>query len=195
MSTSITDDNYKNLFSFAVNRIDLLYDYYPIVSADFNKHLSEVEDIYRAYTADLIADDDFIKVLSDRFSISKMPNNDVANRQIIYTLADVYFMTSIWYNIFKLVTGFKDVDSAKIGKANSKLADYLRNLINRYNTGSSIYKQDSRDVGKEIGMSWITYEELVKESLAYTDNFNIKQYRKLVNIALLDKLGLSSIYM
>lgn len=195
MSISITDNNYKNLFSFAVNRIDLLYDYYPIVSADFNKHLSDVEDIYRAYTADLIADDDFIKVLSDRFSISKMPNNDVANRQIIYTLADVYFMTSIWYNIFKLVTGFKDVDSAKIGKANSKLADYLRNLINRYNTGSSIYKQDNRDVGKEIGMSWITYEELVKESLAYTDNFNIKQYRKLVNIALLDKLGLSSIYM
>lgn len=195
MSISITDDNYKNLFSFAVNRIDLLYDYYPIVSADFNKHLSDVEDIYRAYTADLIEDDDFIKVLSDKFSISKMPNNDVANRQIIYILADVYFMTSIWYNIFKLVTGFKDVDSAKIGKANSKLADYLRNLINRYNTGSSIYKQDNRDVGKEIGMSWITYEELVKESLAYTDNFNIKQYRKLVNIALLDKLGLSSIYM
>lgn len=187
----ITDENYNILFNVAYNSLNTLISYYPIIKPSFSKNLSFTLDVFGSYKVNKGA---LANKIGNYFSIKKVEETDNANREIIYTLADTYFLTAIWYNAFKLATNYQDSNAKKIGNANNDLASYLKNLIYKYKLGSDFNKQDTRDIGASIGMSWTVYADMVNESLAYINARDKQAYYKLVNIAITEKLGLSPIY-
>jgi len=187
----LTVSNYKSLFAGAGNLLDTVYGYYPVIRPDFDKNIGSVISFYRSIGQP--SEKFYSKYLKDISDIDKLAETDLANRQVIFALSDSYFIACVWYNIFELTVGFISSNDRIIGKNNEQLAKYTKNLIKDYTLGSATYMTDDRDIGKEIGSAWLSYESLVTDSLSYFD-FSPMSYHKLVNVALVKKLGLSEIY-
>lgn len=189
--TALSSQNYRVLFYGADKLMSTLYEYYSAIRPSFDNKLFEVRECFHRYSK---IDERFIKsYLKQRLEVTKLPEDDFANRQIIYKLGDSYFMSCIWYGMFNYATGYKGKEFSVVGKANDILANYIKDLIASYSLGGSKIADD-RDIGKELSMSWLSYENSVRNSLYYTF-FDIKVYHDIVNVALSKKLGLSEIYV
>lgn len=184
-------NNYKSLFAEAGNLLDKVYNFYPVIRPEFDKNIGSVISFYHSIGQP--SEKFYLKYIKDISDISKLAETDLANRQVIFALADSYFIACVWYNIFELTTSFSSYKDREIGKNNEKLAKYTKNLIKEYTLGSPTYMTDDRKIDKEIGSAWLSYESLVTESLSYAE-FSPMAYHKLVNVALEQKLGLDTIY-
>jgi hypothetical protein len=188
----LNESNYPILFYKAYNLLMSMYNAYPVIQSSFSNN---IQDTITCFKHNGSKNNKLSKILfKNYFSFLIVPENDVANRQILFGLADTYFLTGVWYNIFSLVNSYNNSNSKLIGKANNNLADYTKQLIYTYTLGIDSNKSDKRDIGSEICMSWLSYEELVIDSLNLVKD-EIITYRKLVNIALTVKLGINALYI
>lgn len=191
MSSTILDtSNFRVLFAQADKLLSKVYNYYPAIRTSFDRNISSTLNFYHNYGKDneQIASHYF----NDILNINKQPENDFANRQVIFALSDSYFIACVWYNAFEITYNYKNAKDKQIGQANEQLAKFAKETISRYIKAPLAYKIDDRDIDKEIGMSWLSYEQLVTKSL--NSKLNENDYHRLVNIALANKLGLSTIY-
>lgn len=194
MITKLTAKNYNTLFSFASSKLVNLMNMYPELKSSFNSELHSTIELFNKFQP---MDSNFSgEYLVDMFNDTELDHNDQANRQVIFTLANCYFLTGVWYTEFRQVTGFTNVKelNREIGVANNILADYTKNTIHRYTLATDELKLDKRNIGNEICMSWLTYEDRVLDSLDYMSDKDVTEYHNLVNIALHKKLGLNQIY-
>lgn len=188
----LTENNCRALFSQAYNLLLDVESYYPVIMPSFYN----ISDTIAEYKKLAKPNEQFQKqYLVDTFKVRKLSDDDRANRQIIYTLTDSYFLACVWYNLFSYVTGYNDnFFREKLGTANDTLADFTKNTIRNYELGSDMNKIDKRSITTGIGMSWVAYESKVLNSLAYTKQDLAETYHNIVNAALADKLGLNEVY-
>lgn len=188
----LTENNCRALFSQAYNLLLDVESYYPVIMPSFyniSSTMTEYKELAKS-------NEQFqAQYLADSFKVKKLSDDDRANRQIIYTLTDSYFLACVWYNLFSYVTGYNDAFFKEdLGKANDTLADFTKATIRRYELGSEMNKIDKRSITNGIGMSWVAYENKVLSSLAYTKQNLTETYHNIVNAALTDKLGLAKVY-
>lgn len=188
----LTENNCRALFSQAYNLLLDVESYYPVIMPSFYS----ISDTIVEYKKLAKPNERFQEqYLVDTFKVKKLSDDDRANRQIIYTLTDSYFLACVWYNLFSYVTGYNDnFFREKLGTANDTLADFTKNTIRNYDLGSDMNKIDKRSITTGIGMSWVAYESKVLSSLAYTKQDLSETYHNIVNAALTDKLGLNEVY-
>lgn len=188
----LTENNFKALFKQAYNLLSDVETYYPIVMPRFYTiadTLSEYKELGKA-------NEQFQShYLANSFEVKQLPDDDRANRQVIYSLTDSYFLACVWYNMFKYVTNYDDsIFRKKLGKANDELAEFTKEIIRDYELGSEMNKIDKRGIANGICMSWVSYESKVMSSLSYTNLDISETYHNIVNTALTDKLGLTEVY-
>ena len=188
----LTENNCRALFSQAYNLLLDVESYYPVIMPSFYN----ISDTITEYKKLAKPNEQFQEqYLVDTFKVKKLSDDDRANRQIIYTLTDSYFLACVWYNLFSYVTGYNDnFFREKLGTANDTLADFTKDTIRNYDLGSDMNKIDKRSITTGIGMSWVAYESKVLSSLAYTKQDLAETYHNIVNAALADKLGLNEVY-
>lgn len=188
----LTENNCRALFNQAYNLLLDVESYYPIIMPSFYN----ISDTIAEYKKLAKPNEQFQEqYLVDTFKVKKLSDDDRANRQIIYTLTDSYFLACVWYNLFSYVTGYNDnFFREKLGTANDTLADFTKNTIRNYELGSDMNKIDKRSITTGIGMSWVAYESKVLSSLSYTKQDLAETYHNIVNAALADKLGLNEVY-
>lgn len=188
----LTENNCRALFSQAYNLLLDVESYYPVIMPSFYN----ISDTIVEYKKLAKPNEQFQEqYLVDTFKVKKLSDDDRANRQIIYTLTDSYFLACVWYNLFSYVTGYNDnFFREKLGTANDTLADFTKNTIRNYELGSDMNKIDKRSITTGIGMSWVAYESKVLSSLSYTKQDLAETYHNIVNAALADKLGLNEVY-
>lgn len=188
----LTENNCKALFSQAYNLLLDVESYYPVIMPSFYN----ISDTIAEYKKLAKPNEQFQEqYLVDTFKVKKLSDDDRANRQIIYTLTDSYFLACVWYNLFSYVTGYNDnFFREKLGTANDTLADFTKDTIRNYELGSDMNKIDKRSITTGIGMSWVAYESKVLSSLSYTKQDLAETYHNIVNAALADKLGLNEVY-
>lgn len=188
----LTENNCRALFSQAYNLLLDVESYYPVIMPSFYN----ISDTVAEYKKLAKPNEQFQKqYLVDTFKVKKLSDDDRANRQIIYTLTDSYFLACVWYNLFSYVTGYNDnFFREKLGAANDTLADFTKDTIRNYELGSDMNKIDKRSITTGIGMSWVAYESKVLSSLSYTKQDLAETYHNIVNAALADKLGLNEVY-
>lgn len=188
----LTENNCRALFSQAYNLLLDVESYYPVIMPSFYN----ISDTIVEYKKLAKPNEQFQEqYLVDTFKVKKLSDDDRANRQIIYTLTDSYFLACVWYNLFSYVTGYNDnFFREKLGTANDTLADFTKDTIRNYELGSDMNKIDKRSITTGIGMSWVAYESKVLSSLSYTKQGLAETYHNIVNAALADKLGLNEVY-
>lgn len=188
----LTENNCRALFSQAYNLLLDVESYYPVIMPSFYN----ISDTIVEYKKLAKPNEQFQEqYLVDTFKVKKLSDDDRANRQIIYTLTDSYFLACVWYNLFSYVTGYNDnFFREKLGTANDTLADFTKDTIRNYELGSDMNKIDKRSITTGIGMSWVAYESKVLSSLSYTKQDLAETYHNIVNAALADKLGLNEVY-
>lgn len=188
----LTENNCRALFSQAYNLLLDVESYYPVIMPSFYN----ISDTITEYKKLAKPNEQFQEqYLVDTFKVKKLSDDDRANRQIIYTLTDSYFLACVWYNLFSYVTGYNDnFFREKLGTANDTLADFTKDTIRNYELGSDMNKIDKRSITTGIGMSWVAYESKVLSSLSYTKQDLAETYHNIVNAALADKLGLNEVY-
>lgn len=188
----LTENNCRALFSQAYNLLLDVESYYPVIMPSFYS----ISDTIAEYKKLAKPNEQFQKhYLVDTFKVKKLSDDDRANRQIIYTLTDSYFLACVWYNLFSYVTDYNDnFFREKLGTANDTLADFTKDTIRNYELGSDMNKIDKRSITTGIGMSWVAYESKVLSSLSYTKQDLAETYHNIVNAALADKLGLNEVY-
>lgn len=188
----LTENNCRALFSQAYNLLLDVESYYPVIMPSFYS----ISDTIAEYKKLAKPNEQFQKhYLVDTFKVKKLSDDDRANRQIIYTLTDSYFLACVWYNLFSYVTDYNDnFFREKLGTANDTLADFTKDTIRNYELGSDMNKIDKRSITTGIGMSWVVYESKVLSSLSYTKQDLAETYHNIVNAALADKLGLNEVY-
>lgn len=188
----LTENNCRALFSQAYNLLLDVESYYPVIMPSFYS----ISDTIAEYKKLAKPNEQFQEqYLVDTFKVKKLSDDDRANRQIIYTLTDSYFLACVWYNLFSYVTGYNDnFFREKLGTANDTLADFTKDTIRNYELGSDMNKIDKRSITTGIGMSWVAYESKVLSSLSYTKQDLAETYHNIVNAALADKLGLNEVY-
>lgn len=188
----LTENNCRALFSQAYNLLLDVESYYPVIMPSFYN----ISDTITEYKKLAKPNEQFQEqYLVDTFNVKKLSDDDRANRQIIYTLTDSYFLACVWYNLFSYVTGYNDnFFREKLGTANDTLADFTKDTIRNYELGSDMNKIDKRSITTGIGMSWVAYESKVLSSLSYTKQDLAETYHNIVNAALADKLGLNEVY-
>lgn len=188
----LTENNCRALFSQAYNLLLDVESYYPVIMPSFYN----ISDTIAEYKKLAKPNEQFQEqYLVDTFKVKKLSDDDRANRQIIYTLTDSYFLACVWYNLFSYVTDYNDnFFREKLGTANDTLADFAKDTIRNYELGSDMNKIDKRSITTGIGMSWVAYESKVLSSLAYTEQDLAETYHNIVNAALADKLGLNEVY-
>lgn len=192
----LTPETYKTLFYKANQMLLSIYNKYFIVRKEFNYKLPITLEVLSDYSAKNNNNIGFTNTyLTDFHPIAEGIQTDNANRAIIYTLTDIYFLTGIWYNYFSLLTNYTSDSHKNIGNVNNELANYIFRLAHKYMTVQNDNKKDSRDINTSINLSWLSYEENVFNSLNYINkDIDRQTYHKLVNLALTNKLGLQELY-